>query len=474
MAISSSLAPLHDLSDDLLERYNTRGPRYTSYPTAPLWHEGFGPQEFLTAIYQTKPFSKPLSLYVHIPFCLERCLYCSCNVIITRQTEQAETYLKFLFQEMEEVARLVEQERPVMQLHWGGGTPTYLTPEQLERLFQRQKSLFALHPDAEIAIEIDPRVTSLEQLQTLRALGFNRVSLGVQDFNPTVQETVHRIQSRDHTAQMVEDSRTLGFTGINFDLIYGLPHQTVASFQETVAAVIQMAPDRIALYNYAHVPWISPHQGALPESTLPTATVKVAIFKMALNAFLKAGYVYIGMDHFAKPGDELAEALDTGQLHRNFMGYTVQRGPSETPDTDLYGFGVSAISDLGAYYAQNVKKLPAYYERVTQKTLPTQRGYALTSSDVLHKQVILAILCQGAVDFPTFEARFGIDFRTHFKASLAQLSQATADGLLTQSDRGLQLTSLGRLFSRNIAMAFDAHLETPLQSGQSSVFSRTV
>jgi oxygen-independent coproporphyrinogen III oxidase len=464
------------LSLDLLEKYNTRGPRYTSYPTAPVWQETFGPEDYKNALVSTNlPPSDPLSLYVHIPFCESRCLYCSCNIIVTNKRDQAEKYLNSLFQEIEQVAALTHSSRRVVQFHWGGGTPTYLTPEQMERLFQFQKDHFQFAEQAEIAIEIDPRVTASEQLHLLKALGFNRVSLGVQDFNAKVQETVNRVQPVDMTASMVDECRSLGFESVNFDLIYGLPFQTVETFRQTLKEVIQISPDRIALYNYAHVPWMSPYQKQLPEAELPSGSEKFQIFQLAMQLLTDTGYVYIGMDHFAKPEDSLSVALKSGTLHRNFMGYTV-KNQSEQPhgDTELYGFGVSAISSLNRCYAQNHKKLSTYDEAVKKRILPTHRGIMLSDEDMLRRKVILGILCQGEVDFAAFESDFPIRFKAHFADALQQLAGPTEDGLLTWTERGFQLTALGRIFSRNIAMAFDAYLSTQTQSEKQPMFSKTL
>jgi oxygen-independent coproporphyrinogen-3 oxidase len=455
---------------ELLQKYNTAGPRYTSYPTAPVWQDSYQHAQHREVILQTNARNPhPLSLYTHLPFCESRCLFCGCNVVITKQRDQAEKYLDYLFRELEMTAALMDRTRPVVQFHWGGGTPTYLSEEQMERLFRFQTGLFQLAPDAEIAIEVDPRVTTFSQLETLKALGFNRISLGVQDFNPTVQESINRVQPLDMTAAMTDKCRELGFAGLNFDLIYGLPHQTVESFEKTIREVIALSPDRLALYSYAHVPWLSPHQAQMPEEALPGADEKFRILQIALQRFTEAGYRYIGMDHFAKPDDELSLALDSGQLHRNFMGYTVQQG--QLP-SDLYGFGVSAISGLQGHFAQNWRKLSQYYEAVDTRQLPTMRGYVLSDEDRLRQQVILAILCQGRIDYSVFQDRFGVEFTEHFKESLAQLEQLALDGLVCFSESGFTVTPLGRLFSRNIAMTFDAYLKS-MNSGKPT-FSKTV
>jgi oxygen-independent coproporphyrinogen-3 oxidase len=458
----------------LLQKYNTAGPRYTSYPTAPIWQDSYNAETHEQVIRQTNdranPNPHPISLYAHLPFCEQRCLFCGCNVVITKQREHAENYLDYLIREIEQVAGLVDTRRPVVQFHWGGGTPTYLSEEQMTRLFQFQTKFFNLAPDAEVAIEVDPRVTTEGQINLLKELGFNRISLGVQDFNPQVQETIHRVQPLDMTARMVEQIRGLGFEGLNFDLIYGLPYQTVESFTKTVQEVIALSPDRIALYSYAHVPWLSPHQNQIPGEALPETETKFAILQTALEQLTNAGYLYIGMDHFAKPHDELSQALKNGNLHRNFMGYTVQQG--KVLSSDLYGFGVSAISGFQGHFAQNWRKLPDYYEAIDAGSLPTMRGYILSEEDRLRQQVIMSILCQGHLDYVALQARFGIDFKEYFADALSQLEGMTADGLVELNDTTLQVTPLGRMFSRNLAMPFDAYLSQ--MSTNKPTFSKTV
>ncbi|MGE0199915.1 MAG: oxygen-independent coproporphyrinogen III oxidase [Candidatus Melainabacteria bacterium] len=456
---------------DLLKKYDTTGPRYTSYPTAPVWHEGYTASSHRAAIAESNQDPRytglPLSIYMHLPFCEARCLFCACNVIITQQRDQAKTYLEYLYREIEMTASRMNTARPVIQYHWGGGTPTYLSPEQMSALFRFSKEHFTFDPDAEIAIEVDPRITTREQIATLRELGFNRVSLGVQDFDATVQEAVHRIQPISQTAAMLDQCRELGFKGINFDLIYGLPHQTPDTFNQTLTEVLAMAPDRIALYNFAHVPWMAPHQKAIDEGALPDGESKFRIFRTALNRFLEAGYIYIGMDHFARPDDELAQALHNNTLHRNFMGYTV------APPADLYGFGVSAISGLQDHYGQNVKKLSQYYEHLDQKSLPTARGLTLGGEDHLRRDIILTILCRGQLDYAAIQAKHGVHIPEHFPDALHRLAPMAQDGLLTLHDSGFTLTPLGRVFSRNIAMPFDEYLPKQ-QAAEKPTFSKTL
>lgn len=460
-------------SPELLQKYSTTGPRYTSYPTAPVWQDSYNADAHTKTIQETnQPAGSnphPLSIYTHLPFCESRCLFCGCNVVITQQRDQAEKYLGYLFREIETIAGWMDRSRPTVQFHWGGGTPTYLSEEQMARLFKFQTDLFPLAPQAEVAIEVDPRVTTPGQLALLKELGFNRISLGVQDFNPQVQDAIHRIQPFEMTATMTEQCRTLGFEGLNFDLIYGLPHQTVESFEKTVREVIQLSPDRIALYNYAHVPWLSPHQNQIPEAALPGGETKFQILQLAQQMLTEAGYLYIGMDHFAKPTDELSLALQNGNLHRNFMGYTVQHGKLPS---DLYGFGVSAISGLQGQFAQNWRKLSQYYEAIDAGRIPTMRGYELSAEDRLRQQIILGILCAGQIQYETFEQQFGIAFSAHFADALSQLQAMANDGLVEFHAGGFNVTPLGRLFSRNIAMPFDAYLAK--MSGEKPTFSKTV
>lgn len=470
---------MSNVSEALLQKYNTTGPRYTSYPTAPVWTEDYTARYHAEVIEKTNRApnagKQPISLYAHLPFCEERCLFCGCNVVITKQREQAEKYLEALFREIEAVANKMDTSRPAVQFHWGGGTPTYLSPEQMDRLFRFQKDVFNLLPDAEVAIEVDPRVTSFEQIQLLKELGFNRISMGVQDFEPKVQSAVNRIQPLEMTEKFLNFCREQGFgDGINFDLIYGLPHQNVDSFQKTLDTVIRLSPDRIALYNFAYVPWLSPHQKEIAEETLPEGNIKFQIFRTALNRLTEAGYLYIGMDHFAKPTDELAVALNNGTLHRNFMGYTVKNKTTENLlDPDLYGFGVSAISGFQRQYAQNVKKLSQYYEAIDRHELPVLRGMQLNDDDVLRRQIILDILCQGVIDYAVYKKNFDVDFERDFSKAVTTIRPMAEDGLLKFTDNGFALTPLGRIFSRNIAMPFDAYLEAQRQTDKPT-FSKTL
>jgi oxygen-independent coproporphyrinogen III oxidase len=464
---------LLEASEGLLKQYGVRGPRYTSYPTVPAWNEDFTATTLVEQLVSNrdtfKETPRPLSLYVHLPFCEARCLFCSCNVVITRHQETARDYLDRLEQEINLVAAQVNTDRPVVQLHWGGGTPTYHNASQLERVFHMLQRHFKLDAKAEIALEVDPRVTSTGQLELLRSLGFNRLSMGVQDFDPKVQEAIHRVQSIGQTRDLLQASQELGFTGTNLDLIYGLPHQTEASFNKTLDTIIELNPDRLALYNFAFVPWLSPWQNALPEEAMPSGDVKFAIFKQAIARLLEAGYEYIGMDHFAKPTDELAVALKAGTLHRNFMGYTTRAGQA-----DLLGFGLSAISALEGAYSQNVKQLPQYQQALSEGQLPTWRGLVLNAEDKRRRTIILALLCQGSLHFEALSDAFDLKFETTYAQELKTLrQQAEPDGLVTFTETGLSLLPLGRMFARNVAMVFDAYLPAQ-QQGTQPVFSKTL
>src|SRR5712672_2765802 len=379
-----------EISEAFLEKYNRPGPRYTSYPTAPVWQDNFGPDYFDRACAQAEAARTPVSLYMHLPFCESLCLFCACNVVITKDHSVAPPYIETLEREIEHVGKFISRDRPVVQFHWGGGTPTYLTPEQMEQLFRYTTERFTFAPDAEIGIEIDPRVTTQAHLETLRRLGFNRLSMGIQDFHPEVQEAIHRIQPLEMTRDLIEVARKLGFDSINVDLIYGLPLQTAERFAHTVEQVVALSPDRVAMFSYAHVPWLRKAQGAL-ATRLPEGMEKFRIFRAGLEHFLDAGYQYIGMDHFARPSDELAVAQRNRTLHRNFQGYTTKAG------ADLYGMGVSAISSIGEAYAQNRREVPAYQSAVASRGIATMRGYRLSEDDRLRRDVIGRLLCHTVI-----------------------------------------------------------------------------
>jgi oxygen-independent coproporphyrinogen-3 oxidase len=458
-----------DRYEEILPKYATEGPRYTSYPTAPVWSEAYGPDDYLAELGRDDIDPRdPLSIYVHVPFCESLCHYCACNKVITRNHDLALDYLDTIEREVAAVAAAVRVPRRTTQHHWGGGTPTYLTPEQATRLFGCVNSAFPIADDAEVSIEVDPRVTTDEHIAALRECGFNRISMGVQDFEPKVQEAVHRIQPADETGRLVESARARGFESVNFDLIYGLPYQTPETFGRTLDTVLALAPDRIALYSYAHVTWVAKQQRGFERKDLPAAETKLAIMLLAIRRFLDAGYLFIGLDHFARPDDELSTALRDRTLRRNFMGHTTQAG------ADMVGFGPSAISELRGSYAQSQRELGDWHEAVATTGVATMRGHRLSSDDVRRRWVIGRIMCLGELRAKEFAHEFGGDFASEFTAELGALSPMVADGIVTiAGDGSLEITPIGRLFVRNVAMEFDAYLPEQLRSGK-RMFSKTV
>jgi oxygen-independent coproporphyrinogen III oxidase len=454
------------ISDATLEKYNQPGPRYTSYPTAPVWKDDFGPEDFENYCVRANELATPVSLYMHIPFCESLCLFCACNVSIQKDKSVAIPYLETLKREIEHVSTKVSKKRPVIQFHWGGGTPTYLTPTQMEDLFGHTRERFTFARDAEIGIEVDPRVTNRAHLETLRRLGFNRLSMGVQDFDPRVQETIHRVQPYEMTRDLILTARELGFESINLDLIYGLPYQTADSFKATIEKTLTLEPDRIAMFSYAHVPWLKKQQGSFAEH-LPEGMEKFRIFRAGLEGFLDAGYHYIGMDHFAKPGDELSIAQRNRTLHRNFQGYTTKAG------ADLYGMGVSAISAIGEAYAQNRREVPAYQAAVGSRGIATMRGYRLSEDDRLRRSVIGRLLCHTVIVKSEVEREFAIAFDEYFAAELGRLKEFAAEGLVTLTATEIRVAPLGRIFIRNLAMTFDRYLREQ-QMDQKPLFSKTL
>jgi len=453
----------------LVRIFDRPGPRYTSYPTAVEFSNAFGEGDYLAKLDEAAAAAgDPLSLYVHLPFCQARCSFCGCSVIITEKRYVAERYLEYLQRELDMVADRLRGRRRVVQYHWGGGTPTYLHPEQMRALQARVRRHFDLAADAEQAIEVDPRVTTHEHLDVLRELGFNRLSVGVQDFTPAVQDAIGRHQSEAQTRDLYEYARRAGFDSINFDLVYGLPQQTLESFAGTLDSVIALRPDRLAVYSYAHVPWIKGNQKRIELEDLPPAELKFELFSEALEAFVGAGYRQVGMDHFALPADELAEASDARVLHRNFMGYTTRPAP------DQLGVGVTSIGDVRGAYAQNTKKLSTYYACLDAGRLPVDRGLRLTPEDTLRRHVITQLMCNFIVDADETGRRFGIDFREHFAAELAVLEAPGGPvtyGFVRVTDAGIEVLPSGRRFVRNVCMAFDAYLR---RHAAKPVFSRTV
>jgi len=456
-------------AERILPRYATDGPRYTSYPTAPVWSEAYGPDELRAELGRrdVEP-ADGLSLYVHVPFCDALCHFCACNKLITRNHGLAAGYLDAVARELAAVREALAVPRPATQQHWGGGTPTWLAPDELRALHRSVTDAFPMAPGAELSIEVDPRVTSAGHVEALRECGFNRLSMGVQDFDPRVQEAVHRIQTATATGALVRQARDAGFASVNFDLIYGLPYQTEASFAATLDGVLDLAPDRLALYSYAHVTWLAKQQRGFERKDLPDAQTKLRILLLAIRRLLAAGYRFIGLDHFARPEDELSRALADRTLRRNFMGHTTQAG------VDLLGFGPSAISELRGAYAQSEREVPAWEAAVRAGGLATRRGHALSPDDRERRWAIGRILCHGELRASEFAAEFGRPFAEVYAAELRALEPAAADGLVAIGpDASLRVTPLGRLLVRNLAMAFDAYLPDQRRSGR-RLFSRTV
>jgi oxygen-independent coproporphyrinogen-3 oxidase len=445
------------VTPELLRRFDVPGPRYTSYPTADRFVEAFGQEDYALALQQRKIGSAanalPLSLYVHIPFCESLCYYCACNKIITKHHERADVYLRYLSREIDLHTAHCGLGQVVSQLHFGGGTPTFLSDDELRALMAMLRRSFSLAPGGEYSIEVDPRTVTADRLALLAELGFNRLSFGVQDFDPEVQKAVHRIQPAQQVFDLVASARALGFDSVNVDLIYGLPRQTPESFDRTLAQVAELRPDRIALYAYAHLPERFKPQRRIISAELPSASAKVAMLARSLDAFMGAGYVYVGMDHFALPEDALAVAKRQGRLHRNFQGYSTQ------PDCDLIGLGVSAIGRVGATYSQNAKTLDEYYDFIDQGRLPVVRGLALTRDDLVRRAVIMALMCQGELLFEPMEQAWLIDFRRYFEHELGILRDMEEQGLVRVSDEGIEVTSLGWFFVRGVAMVFDRYLQ---------------
>jgi oxygen-independent coproporphyrinogen-3 oxidase len=452
---------------DLIRKYDGFGPRYTSYPTADRFHAGFTAASYVDALAarnQAAP-AQPLSLYVHLPFCNTICYYCACNKIITANRGRSAKYVRYVGREIDIVSSLLEGNRDVQQLHWGGGTPTFLAHEEMAALMGMLRGAFAFNADSEVSIEVDPRKVEVATVAFLRELGFNRMSLGIQDFDPGVQKAVNRIQTEAETRTVIEAARAEGFGSINADLIYGLPRQTIAGFATTLDKVIDLAPDRIALYGYAHVPHLFKAQRQIVVHELPGADKKLAILETAIDKLTRAGYVYIGMDHFAKPGDELAVALREGKLHRNFQGYSTR------PDCDLLAFGISAIGKVGATYVQNVKTLDKYYEALDERRLPVMRGIALEEDDLLRREVIQKLMCEFRLDYGALERAHGIRFGERFATELAALAPLAADGLVTLAPDGLEVTLRGRMLVRTVAMLFDRHLR---EARERATYSRVI
>jgi oxygen-independent coproporphyrinogen-3 oxidase len=453
---------------DLLRRYDRPGPRYTSYPTAVEFSDAFGAADYRErlAAAARRP-DLPLSLYTHIPFCQSRCSFCACTVLITRNPRVSEMYMGYLLREIDMVAPLLGDRRRVKQFHWGGGTPTYLDVDQIRRLFAKFAGHFTFEPDAEVALEVDPRVTTGEQMALLRDLGFNRVSMGVQDFDGAVQDAIHREQPFEMTRDLVLASRRLGFHSVNVDLVYGLPRQTEEGFLRTIDQVIGIRPDRLAVYSFAMVPWMKRNQRLIRPDELPLPEVKLRLYGHARERLLAAGYRAIGMDHFALPGDELSVAAKGRVLHRNFMGYTTRPAP------DMVAFGMSSIGEVAGAFVQNHKSLTRYYALLDAGELPVERGYALDADDERRRAVILSLMCNFHVDVEAWERRFGLRFAGEYAREIAELVEGpAAHGFVKVLPGALEVTELGSLFVRNLAMVFDRHLRE--RAADRPAFSRTV
>ncbi|HET7827125.1 MAG TPA: oxygen-independent coproporphyrinogen III oxidase [Anaeromyxobacter sp.] len=451
---------------ELIKKYDRPGPRYTSYPTAVEFKETFGPAQYEAHLARADAQRAPLSIYVHLPFCREMCRFCGCNVVATHDRSRADAYLDQLEKEVALVAAKLPNRREASQLHWGGGTPTFLDEKQLTRCHEILARHFTFTKDVEKAVEIDPAITRKSQIETLASLGFNRISMGVQDFDAKVQEVVGRIQGEKETADLVQAARDNGFKGVNLDLIYGLPYQSPDTWAHTLERILAIHPDRLAVFGFAYVPWAKPHQRLLPQEALPKTEQRVELFLGAVEAFTKAGYRLIGLDHFALESDELARAQEGGYLYRNFQGYTIRPAP------DTVAFGMSSISDIGGAYVQNFHKLREWGEKVEAGVLPVERGAPMSDDDVMRRFVINRVMCLLRLDLREVEEKFGAGSRKAIEENLrAGVRELQDDGLVTFDGQVLKVTPLGQLLVRNVAMLFDAYLK---KDGAKKQFSRTV
>ncbi len=458
---SETIAPNLDsimpgVSTETLKKYDVSGPRYTSYPTADRFVEAFTQDAYMLALEQRRAIAatQPLSIYVHIPFCESLCFFCACNKIVTKHHERSAEYLRYLNREIDLHIEHLGAGQTISQLHLGGGSPTFFSDEELAELMSMLKRNFVFSPGGEYSIEVDPRTVNEQRLKHLADLGFNRLSFGVQDFDPEVQKAVHRIQPAEQVFSLVEAARRYQFESVNVDLIYGLPMQTPESFKRTLAQVVELRPNRIALYGYAHLPERFKPQRRISEYELPAAADKITMLGSALKAFIDAGYVYVGMDHFALPDDDLAIAKRQGRLHRNFQGYSTQ------PDCDLISLGVSAIGRVGATYSQNAKTIEEYYDHLNHGRFPVVRGLALSRDDIVRRAVIMAIMCQGALEYEAIELAYMLDFKSYFANEMEALKALEKTDMLVLEEDGLQVTDTGWFFVRAVAMVFDKHLQT--------------
>ncbi|MDZ7682774.1 MAG: oxygen-independent coproporphyrinogen III oxidase [Fodinibius sp.] len=452
---------------DLIKKYNVQGPRYTSYPTAKQFQEVADEDVEQLHNYLRQRNSEPrrISLYFHIPFCFSLCWYCGCTKVITKDQDRGDLYLDYLEKEMDQVAGLLHPDSKVVQVHFGGGTPTFLTPDQLQRLGKTIHSRFSLTPETEFGVEIDPRKCTRDHVQTLADIGCNRASLGVQDTNEKVQQAIHRIQPFEQTKQVTEWLREVGINSINFDLIYGLPLQTLGTFRQTMDDVLTLQPDRLAVYSYAHIPSMMPAQKLLNEADMPDTDEKLAMLQLSISHLTDNGYRFIGMDHFSREDEELAQAMDNGTLQRNFQGYSTLAG------ADLYAFGMSGISNVGDYYWQNTKDLGGYYRMLDESERPVAKVLELSRDDRLRKSVIMDIMCRMGVDYASVEEEWNISFGNYFSHALDRLNELEKDGLIYSNSEYFEITEKGRLFIRNIAMCFDYYLNNRQQKTN---FSKTV
>ncbi|HTH51192.1 MAG TPA: oxygen-independent coproporphyrinogen III oxidase [Pyrinomonadaceae bacterium] len=452
----------------VLKKFNSQGPRYTSYPTAPMFSPKFTDEDFVGEIRDTNQegSTRPLSLYFHFPFCAKLCYFCGCNMKVSNDRAVIDEYNRYIKREMDAVAPMIAASREVTQMHWGGGTPSHLEPDEIRDVGRYILGRFKFADDVEQSVEIDPRNMRRDHIAAFAEIGFNRTSFGVQDFDPQVQEAINRVQSEEITRQVVDWAREFGFKSVNLDLIYGLPYQSVDTFRTTVNKIIDISPDRIAVFNYAHVPWMKRHQKILGEQPMPVADERLAILEMTIQRLVDAGYEYIGMDHFAKPTDELAIAQKEGTLYRNFQGYSTKAG------ADVYAFGVSAISQFENIYAQNEKEIRKYFARIDAGRAATHVGYRMTQDDHIRKETIMQLMCNLEIDKGRVEREFGIEFDKYFAADLPKLDPFIADGLLEENDSHIRVVDSGILVIRNIAMAFDAYIEQMMR--EKPVFSKTV
>ncbi len=453
---------------ELIRRYDTFGPRYTSYPTAVQFTTDYDADDYLNWVKNSNedPIPSPLSLYLHIPFCDTICYYCGCSKVITKDKSKAIHYIELLKQEIKLQGALFAKDRQVTQIHWGGGTPTFLSDEEIHQITEciRENFNVAAGNEVEFGIEVDPRTVDQQRLKNLRNQGFNRISFGVQDFDPNVQESVNRVQSKQQIKQHIIDARKLDFLSINIDLMYGLPNQSMDSFSQTLDTIIEISPDRLAVYNYAHLPQMFKPQRRINEEDLPSPEEKLNILQLCIDKLQNAGYAYIGMDHFAKQSDSLVKAQQEGSLYRNFQGY------STNADCDLIAMGVTAISRIGNNYSQNVRTIDEYENCLKQNKIPVFRGIELEADDVLRAEVITQLTCNNKLDIKELEKKWGIDFKTYFKSSMEGLQQMADDGLLEIETDRITITTTGRLLTRSICMLFDRYL----QEKENTRFSRVI